>query len=72
MATAWVRQLPGRRGQAKGSWYVFWTEPSGKVRRKSYGPVLRGACKNGKKLAEQAAAALNAELNSADIKPSAR
>src|SRR5262245_58337509 len=62
MSTAWARQRPGRNGKAKGSWYVFWTEPNGKLRKKSYGPSLRGDGKNGRRLAEQAAAALNAEL----------
>lgn len=63
MATAWVRQITSevkRLGTRKASWYVFWKEPGGRLRKKSFGPTSKD--KDAKRLAELKAVELRADL----------
>lgn len=75
MATAWVRQLSAqveKHGPRKASWYVFWKEPNGKLRQKSFGPNDPRNGKEGRRSAELYAAELNADLKSGryhEVKP---
>jgi integrase len=57
---AWVKQIASqvaKHGAKNASWYAFWDEPDGSRRKKSCGPGRKG-----KKLAEEKADQINAQL----------